>query len=114
MAKKQTKMTRVEILDTVIPIFAACWVMVFAYISLFNESGLLAKLTVAPILILYGLYLIGSALYCYKEVEILKAMERDYYEAEKRHRNKPAKLSKNKLITAAALFLTSILLFIFL
>ena len=46
--------------------------------------------------------------------EILKAMERDYYEAEKRHRNKPAKLSKNKLIAAATLLVASILMFIFL
>ena len=76
MAKKQAKMTTIEILDSFIPIFAACWVLVFAYIALFNESATLAYITVVPIFFIFALYMLGSAVYCYKELEILKAFEK--------------------------------------
>ena len=84
MAKKKYKMTKVEMFDTFIPIIATCWVLVFAYISLFTSSNTLALITVMPIFFLYSLYLIGSAVYCYKELDILKAMEKDTYEVEKK------------------------------
>ncbi len=114
MAKKQQKMKRIELLDTFIPIFAICWVLIFSYIALFNESSLLALLTVMPIFFLYGLYIIGSAIYCYKELEILKALEKDYYEVEKQYRKKAPKLSIPKLIAGGISIIIGILLCIFL
>lgn len=98
MSKKTQKMSTIEILDTFIPIFAVCWIMVFSYIALFNESSVLALITVMPLFFLFGLYLIGSAIYCYKELEILKALEKDTTEIEKRNRKKAPKLNKTKLI----------------
>ena len=114
MAKKQAKMTTIEILDSFIPIFAACWVLVFAYIALFNESATLAYITVVPIFFIFALYMLGSAVYCYKELEILKAFEKDTTEIEKRHRKKAPKLSKAKLITAGCSFVAGILICILL
>ena len=114
MAKKTYKMSKIEMFDTFIPIVAACWVLVFVYISLFISSSLLALLTVMPVFFLYGLYLIGSAVYCYKELDILKAMEKDTYEVEKRWRKHPPKLSKGKIGVAIACIVSGILLCIFL
>lgn len=114
MAKKTYKMTKIEVFDTFVPIFSVCWVLVFAYIALFTESSLLAMITVMPMFFIYGLYLIGSAIYCYKEVEILKALDMDTYEAEKRRRKKAPKLSVAKLSVAAGCIVAGILLCIFL
>ncbi len=107
-------MSKIEMFDTFVPIIAVCWVLVFAYISLFNSSGTLALFTVMPIFFLYALYLIGSAVYTYKELDILKAMEKDTYEVEKRWRKNPPKLSTSKLIVAGICFICGILLCIFL
>ena len=114
MAKKPQKMKRIELLDTFIPIFAVCWALVFAYIAVFNESNVLALITVMPIFILYGLYIIGSAIYCYKELEILKALGKDYYEVEKQYRKKAPKLSTPKLVTGGICIVIGILWCIFL
>ena len=114
MSKKVQKMSTIEILDTFIPIFAVCWVMVFSYIALFNESKVLALITVMPIFFLFGLYIIGSAIYCYKELDILKAFEKDTREIEKRNRKKAPKLNKTKLIIGGCCILAGILLCILL
>lgn len=114
MSKKAYKMTKIEIFDTFVPIVCVCWVLVFAYIALFNGSSLLALITVMPVFFLYGLYLIGSAFYCYKEVEVLQALGMDTYEAEKRRRKKAPKLSVPKLAVAAGCIVAGILLCIFL
>ena len=112
--KKQFKMTMIEKLDTLIPIFCITWVLVFAYIALFNESSLLALITVMPLFFLYGIYIISSAIYVYKEMDILKQMGKDTYELEKRYRKQPPKLSIAKLAVGAGCILTGILLCIFL
>lgn len=114
MSKKTQKMSTIEILDTFIPIFAVCWVMVFSYIALFNESCSLALLTVMPLFFLFGLYIIGSAVYCYKELEILKAFEKDTTEIEKRNRKNPPKLNKTKLIVGGCCIAAGIVLCIIL
>lgn len=107
-------MSKIEMFDTFVPIICVCWVLVFAYISLFTKSGVLAMITVMPVFFLYGLYLIGSAIYCYKELEILKEMGRDTYEVEKRFRKNPPKLSIPKLSVAAGCIIAGVLLCIFL
>ena len=107
-------MTKVEIFDTFIPILSVCWVLVFGYIAIFNESGLLAMITVMPIFFLFGIYLIGSAVYSYKEVEILEAMGMDAEETKRRHRKKAPKLNVPKLIVAGGCIIAGILLCIFL
>lgn len=109
MAKKQPKMKTVEILDTLIPIFAICWILVFAYIAYFNSSATLALITVMPVFILFGLYMFGSAYYCYNELEILKKLGKDYYEVEKQYRKKAPKLSVGKLIAGGCSILIAIL-----
>ena len=114
MAKKTYKMSKIEMFDTFIPIIAVCWVLVFSYISLFVNSGTLALFTVMPIFFLYALYSVGSAVYCYKELDILRAMEKDTYEVEKRWRKHPPKLSTAKLVVAGICFVCGILLCIFL
>ena len=114
MSKKTQKLSTIEILDTFIPIFSVCWVMIFSYIALFNESKILASITVIPLFFLFGLYLIGSAFYCYKELEILKAFEKDIAEIEKRHRKKTPKLNKTKLIIGGCCIAAGILLCIIL
>lgn len=114
MAKKQQKLTKVELFDNFAPIFAACWVLALGYIALFNESTVFALITVVPMFFIYGLCVIGSAVYCYKEPEILKALGKDYREAEIRHRKKAPKLSKAKLITGGICIVVGILLYIFL
>ena len=58
------------------PIFCITWVLVFAYIALFINSSLLALITVMPLFFIYGLYSIGSAIYVYKEMDILKEVEK--------------------------------------
>ena len=88
MSKKAQKMSTIEILDTFIPIFFVCWVMIFSYIAIFNESSTLAFITIVPIFFLFALYMIGSAVYCYKELEILRAFDKDTTEIEKRNRKK--------------------------
>ena len=107
-------MKTIEILDTFIPIFVVCWVLVFGYISLFVESGTLAILTMVPIIILFGLYLFASAFYCYKELELLKAFGKDYSEAERQYRKKAPKLSIGKIVIGGICILIAILLCIFL
>ena len=114
MAKKQPKMKTVELLDTFIPIFAVCWFLVFGYISLFIESGVMAIVTIVPIMILFGLYMFGSAYYCYNELEILKKLGKDYYDVEKQFRKKAPKLSIAKLVAGGCSFLIAILLCIIL
>lgn len=114
MSKKQPKMTTIEILDSFIPIFAVCWILIFAYIALFNESATVAYITVVPVFFIFALYMIGSTIYCYKELEILKAFEKDTAEIEKRNRKKAPKLSKAKLITAGCSALAGILICILL
>ncbi len=114
MSKKTQKMSTIEILDTFISIFAVCWVMVFSYIALFNESSILALITVMPLFFLFGLYIIGSAIYCYKELEILKTLEKDTTEIEKRNRKKAPKLNKTKLIIGGCCILAGVLLCILL
>lgn len=114
MAKKTYKMTKIEIFDTFVPIICVCWVLVFAYISLFIKSSVLALITVMPVFFIYGLYLIGSAIYCYKELEILEAMGRDTYEIQKRNRKNPPKLSIPKIIVAACCIIVGIILCVFL
>ena len=114
MSKKPYKMTKIELLDTFIPIFCVCWVLVFAYISLFTSSHLLALITVMPFFFLYGLYLIGSAIYYYKEVEILEALGLDAYEAKAARRKKSPRLSIQKLVFAGIFIVCGVLLCIFL
>lgn len=114
MAKKAYKMSKIEMFDTFVPIVAVCWVLVFAYISLFTYSDVLAMFTVMPVFFIYSLYLIGSALFCYKELDFLKAFGKDTYEVEKRWRKNPPKLSKAKLVVSAICFICGILLCIFL
>lgn len=114
MAKNNYKMSKIEMFDTFIPIIAVCWVLVFSYISLFVSSSALAMITVMPVFFLYAFYLFGSAYYCYKEVDVLKAFGKDTYEVEKRWRKQPPKLSKAKLIIAVLCILSGILLCIFL
>jgi hypothetical protein len=114
MAKKQPQSNTIEILDSLISIVAACWILVFAYISYFNTSGTLALFTVMPVFILFGLYLIGGAVYSYKEIEILKALEKDTREAESRHRKKAPKLNRFKIIFGIICILCGILLCILL
>ncbi len=114
MAKKTYKMSKIEMFDTFVPIIGVCWVLVFSYISLFIGSGTLALITVMPVFFLYGLYLIGSAVYCYKELEILRKLGQDSYEVEKRFRKNPPKLSIAKLSVAAGCIISGILLCIFL
>ncbi len=110
MAKKTYKMTTVEILDTFLPILSISWVLVFSYISSFIRSGLLAMITVMPLFFIYGLYCIGSAIYVYKELEILKELGKDTYELEKRYRRKKPELNKAKLIVGGCSILAGILL----
>lgn len=110
MAKKTYKMSKIEMFDTFVPIIAVCWVLVFAYISLFVSSSTLAMITVMPVFFLYAIYLVAGAYYCYKEVDVLKAFGKDTYEAEKRRRKQAPKLSKAKLITAGICFIVGILL----
>jgi len=114
MAKKKEPMTRVEMLDTFMPILCITWILVFSYISLFVESTTLAMITVMPLFFVYGLYLIGSAIYVYKELDILKEMGKDTYALEKRYRKKGPVLSKMKLIVGGSFILAGILLCIFL
>ncbi len=115
MAKKQKyKMTTVEKLDNMLPVFCITWVLVFAYISLFVESTLLAMFTVMPIFFFYGLYTIGSAIYVYKELDILKELGKNTYELERRYLQQPPKLSKVKLGVGAGCIITGILLCILL
>ncbi len=110
MAKKTQKMTRIELLDTFVPIFCITWILVFAYISLFSESSLFALLTIMPFFFLYGLYSIGSAIYVYKELEILKELGKDTYEIEKRYRSKKPVLSKAKIVVGAGCIIIGIVL----
>lgn len=114
MAKKQQKMTRIELLDNFAPIFAACWVLALGYIALFNESGLFALITVVPMFFLYGLYVIGSAIYCYKEPELLKLLGKDSRKAELKRHKKTPKLSIAKLTTGGICIILGILLCIIL
>ena len=114
MAKKTYKMTLQEQLDSFIPIIAVVWVLVFAYISYFVSSSTLALFTVMPVFFLYAIFTAGSALYTYKEVEILEAMGKDTATVKKRNLKKAPKLSKGKLITAAVCFTIGVLLCIFL
>ena len=114
MSKKTQRMTKIEMLDTFMPIFCITWVLVFAYIALFNKSSLLALITVMPLFFIYGLYIIGSAIYVYKELDILKELGKDTYDLEKRHRKQPPKLSITKLIVGAGCIIVGILLCIFL
>ena len=71
--KKQFKMTKIELYDAFVPIFCICWVLTFGYIAVFNGSALLTHIAVTPIFFLYSIYLVFSAIYCYKELDILKA-----------------------------------------
>lgn len=114
MSKKVQKMSTIEILDTFIPIFSVCWVMIFSYIALFNESATLAYITIVPIFFLFGLYMIGSAIYCYKELEILRAFDKDTTEIKKRNRKKAPKLNKTKLIIGGCCIVAGIVLCIIL
>lgn len=114
MSKKAQKMSTIEILDTFIPIFSVCWVMIFTYIALFNESATLAFITIVPIFFIFGLYMIGSAVYCYKELEILRAFDKDTTEIEKRNRKKAPKLNKTKLIIGGCCIAAGIVLCIIL
>ena len=115
MAKKQkVKITTIEKLDSYVPIFCITWVLVFAYISLFNESTLMALITVMPLFFIYGLYSIFSAIYVYKEMDILKELGRDTRELERRYRKQPPKLSVAKLTVGGGCILAGILLCIFL
>lgn len=114
MAKKTQRMTKVEIFDTFMPIFCVTWVLVFAYIALFANSSLLALITVMPLFFIYGLYIIGSAIYVYKELDILKELGKDTYELEKRYRKQPPKLSITKLVVGASCIVAGILLCIIL
>jgi len=116
MAKKnknQPKMTKVELYDAFVPIFCVTWVLAFGYIAIFNESALLTHIAITPIFFAYALYLVCSAIYTYKELEILQAMGKDTYEVEKRHRKKAPKLEKGKLIAAGCIFVAGVLLCIF-
>ncbi|MBQ7936285.1 MAG: hypothetical protein IJ333_08095 [Clostridia bacterium] len=112
--KESQKMRKIELLDTFVPIFCVSWVLVFTYIALFNESSVFALITVMPFFFLYGFYLIGSAIYVYKELDILKAAGKDTYEVEKRHRTNPPKLSMAKLSVAGGCIVAGILLCILL
>ena len=114
MAKKTYKMTIQEQLDTFIPIIAVVWILVFAYISYFVSSNVLALFTVMPVFFLYALFSLGSALYSYKEAEILEALGKDTYAVKKRNLKKAPKLSKGKLLSAGISFLAGILLCILL
>ncbi len=114
MAKKKYQLSRLEMLDTFLPILGGCWALAFTYISYFAESSLLAYLTVVPVFFLYALYLLGSAIYIYKEAEILEALGKDTAEVKAKHRKKAPILSKKKLIFAAIFFLCGILLCILL
>ena len=114
MAKKTNKTNLSETLDSIIAIVVICWLLVFAFISAFAESVALVDVTVSPVLILYGLYLIGSAFYHYKELEILQAFEKDTKAIEEKLRKHPPVLNKTKLILAAASIIIAILLYIFL
>ncbi|MBQ8894149.1 MAG: hypothetical protein IJ043_07035 [Clostridia bacterium] len=114
MSKKTNKMTTIELLDSFVPIICVCWVLVFAYIAIFCESSTLAMITVMPMFFLYGLYLVGSTVYCYKELEILEAMGKDTYEVEKKYRNQEPQLSIPKIAVAGGCFVVGILLCIFL
>lgn len=107
--KQKVKMSRLEILDTFLPIFGGCWVFAFGYISLFTESSVLGLITVMPIFFLYSLYLIGSAVYCYKEVEILDALGKDSEKAKALCRKKAPRLSQKRLIFAGIFFVIGIL-----
>jgi hypothetical protein len=73
-----------------------------------------ALITVIPMFFIYGLCVIGSAIYCYKEPEILKALGKDYREAEIKHHKKAPKLSIAKLVTGGICIVIGILLCIFL
>lgn len=111
--KKQPKMTKIELADAFVPIFCITWVLAFGYIAIFTESALLTHITVTPIFFLYSLYLVFSAVFCYKELEILKAWGKDTYEVEKRYRKKAPRLEKGKLIAAGCIFVAGVLLCIF-
>ncbi len=111
--KKQQAMTKIELYDAFVPIFCVTWVLAFGYIALFNESALLTHIAITPIFFAYALYLVFSAVYTYKELELLKAWGKDTYEVEKRHRKKAPKLEKGKLIAAACVFVAGVLLCIF-
>ncbi len=111
--KKPEKLTKVEIIDTFAPILAACWVLVFGYIALFNGSALLANLLVFPMILLYGLYLPASAFYCYKELEIMKELGKPTFDLERKYRKNPPKLSVAKLSVGGGCIVAAILLFIF-
>lgn len=114
MAKKTQRMTKIEIFDTFMPIFCVTWVLVFAYIALFTNSSVLALITVMPLFFIYGLYIIGSAIYVYKEMDILKELGKDTYELEKRYRKQPPKLSIAKLVVGASCIVAGVLLCIIL
>ncbi len=114
MAKKNYKMTLQEQLDTFIPIIAVVWILVFAYISYFIPSTTLAMFTVMPVFFLYAIFSLGSAIYTYKEAEILEALGKDAYEVKKRNLKKAPKLNIGKLVMAAISFLGGILLCVFL
>lgn len=113
-AKRKKQTDKIELSDTFVSIFVVCWVMVFSYIAIFNNSGILAKITVVPVFFLYGLYLIGSAVFQIKELEILKALGRDTFEVERRLRKNPPKLSPLKLVFAGISIAAGILCCIFL
>lgn len=114
MSKKPYRMTKLELADTFVPIFCVCWVLVFAYIALFLGSNVMALITIMPVFFLYALYLVGSAVYDYKEEEILETLGRDTYEVQKRNRKKKKKLSTQKLVFAGIFFVCGVLLCIFL
>lgn len=114
MAKKQYQMSRLEMLDIFLPIFGGSWALAFTYISYFARSSVLALITVMPIFFLYSLYLLGSAVYVYKETEILEAMGKDSTDVKARNRKKPPQLNKTKLIFAAIFFVCGVLLCILL
>ena len=114
MAKKITKPSLIETIDTILALIVICWLLVFGFIAAFSESVAMVFVTVSPILILYGLYLIGSAVYSYKELEILRALEKDTKAAEEKRRSAKPKLNKTKLIFAAVCIVAAILLYIIL
>lgn len=115
MKKKDNSLkSKIELLDSFLPIICICWVLVFAYISYFTESKVMAFITVVPLFFLYSLYLIISAVCCYKEKEILEALGKDTYEVEKRNRKNKPILSKAKFIAAGCCFIVGVLICIIL
>ena len=114
MANKKKESSRIELMDALIPIICICWILVFGYISVFIESGTLALITVVPIIFLYAVYLIGSSVYIYKELEILTALDRDTTNAQKKYRNKKPQLNISKLVIAGICVVLGIILCIIL